>query len=229
MSKQLRQKQFRDLHQREIIEAAVRLFGTKGIENTTMDDIAQQAEFTKRTIYTYFASKEDLYVAVFILSIQKRWQFQRAAMDACPNGMEKLRAFGRTYYSFFSSHSMYLRLMYYLDYLGIDIKHTDRVIFARYKAHNDEMVEYLRTAFRQAMAEGSVRRDIDVDMTISHWGYSLRAILNRALHKTYSFAKIDPEKYYYEFLETLIRAIKPDGVYKEKRRTSPSSKKNYLP
>jgi AcrR family transcriptional regulator len=226
MSKQTRKKQFRALRQTEIIEAAVKLFGTRGIENTTMDDIARQAEFTKQTLYSYFASKEDLYVAVFLLSIQERWQFQRSAMDACPNGLEKLRTFGRTYYSFFSGHSMYLNLMLYLDYLGIDIKHTDHAIFAKYKACNDEMVDYLRSAFRQAIAEGSVREDIDVGMTISHWGYSLRAILHRALQKSYSFSKIDPEKYYHSFLDTLLLSITTGATAKGKNLPSTGFRNN---
>ena len=35
----------------EILSAAERLFITKGYENTTMDVIAKEAEFTKRTLY----------------------------------------------------------------------------------------------------------------------------------------------------------------------------------
>lgn len=216
MGKQSRRDQTRALRQHEIIEVAARLFEKKSIENTTMDDIAREAEFTKCTLYAYFASKEDLYVAVFLESIQKRWEVQRAAMDASPDGMGKLRAFGQTYYSFFKSNVMYLRLMIYLDFLGIDIKNTDQALFVRYRARNEEMVDYLKDAFHQAMKEGSVRKDVDIDLTISQWGYSLRAILHRAIQKTYSFARFAPEKYYFSFFETLLKSISTEKTSKRK-------------
>ena len=43
-----------------IMESASQLFQEKGIDGTTMDDIAKAAEYSKTTIYSYFGSKEDL-------------------------------------------------------------------------------------------------------------------------------------------------------------------------
>lgn len=47
-----------------IVGAAKELFEKKGIEKTTMDDIAKQADYSKSTIYVYFKSKEDIYNAI---------------------------------------------------------------------------------------------------------------------------------------------------------------------
>lgn len=47
-----------------ILNAAKELFETKGIDNTTMDDIAQLADYSKSTIYVYFKSKEDIYNSI---------------------------------------------------------------------------------------------------------------------------------------------------------------------
>lgn len=43
-----------------ILAAAKELFSEKGVEQTTMDDIAKKAEYSKSTIYTYFESKEEI-------------------------------------------------------------------------------------------------------------------------------------------------------------------------
>lgn len=43
-----------------IIDAAKKLFETKGIDLTTMDDIARQADYSKSTIYVYFKSKDEI-------------------------------------------------------------------------------------------------------------------------------------------------------------------------
>lgn len=48
----------------KLIDIARQLFAHKGIENTTMNDIALAAEKGRRTIYTYFKNKRDIYNAV---------------------------------------------------------------------------------------------------------------------------------------------------------------------
>jgi len=44
----------------EIVSCATDLFASKGFQLTTMDDIAEAAGITKRTLYRYFPSKEQL-------------------------------------------------------------------------------------------------------------------------------------------------------------------------
>ena len=47
-----------------LIEVAHRLFLLKGVENTTMRDIADASDKGRRTLYTYFKSKGDIFDAV---------------------------------------------------------------------------------------------------------------------------------------------------------------------
>jgi len=48
----------------KIVEVARHLFATKGLEDTTMKDIAEASGIGRRTIYTYFKNREELYWAV---------------------------------------------------------------------------------------------------------------------------------------------------------------------
>ena len=57
--------QFRSDKKNRIIQAAVTVFSQKGYASATIADIAAVAEIGKGTVYEYFASKEDLFFAVF--------------------------------------------------------------------------------------------------------------------------------------------------------------------
>lgn len=61
LSRKEREKQLR---QREILSSARELFLQKGYHNTTLEEIAQHAEFGKGTIYNYFSSKEELFYGI---------------------------------------------------------------------------------------------------------------------------------------------------------------------
>ncbi|HJL19667.1 MAG TPA: helix-turn-helix domain-containing protein [Sandaracinaceae bacterium LLY-WYZ-13_1] len=47
-----------------ILDAAERVFGEKGATHATMEDVADAAEVSKGTLYLYFKSKDDLFVAL---------------------------------------------------------------------------------------------------------------------------------------------------------------------
>lgn len=48
----------------KLIDVARQLFANKGIENTTMSDIANASDKGRRTIYTYFKNKREIYNAI---------------------------------------------------------------------------------------------------------------------------------------------------------------------
>ena len=48
----------------KLVDVARQLFAKKGVEDTTMNDIAVASRRGRRTLYTYFKSKEQIYMAV---------------------------------------------------------------------------------------------------------------------------------------------------------------------
>lgn len=55
----------------KLVDIARQLFAKKGIEGTTMNDIAVASGKARRTLYTYFKSKEDVYYAVIESELER--------------------------------------------------------------------------------------------------------------------------------------------------------------
>ena len=66
----------RELHRREenktyILNAAESVFAKKGFSFATMDDIAEEAQFSKATIYHYFKSKKEIFFEIMLKSLDE--------------------------------------------------------------------------------------------------------------------------------------------------------------
>lgn len=77
----------------KLIDVARHLFARKGIENTTMVDIANASDKGRRTVYTYFKNKKAIYEAVIEQESEKMVERLRMvyALDLPP--IEKLHRF----------------------------------------------------------------------------------------------------------------------------------------
>lgn len=60
MDRQNKKEAIAALHKEQIMKAAVRLFSEKGFAQTTINDISKTSEYSRRTIYAYYESKEDI-------------------------------------------------------------------------------------------------------------------------------------------------------------------------
>lgn len=56
---------------RNLIEIARQLFAKKGVDGTTMNEIAEASGYGRRTLYTYFKNKKDIYKAVIGSELEK--------------------------------------------------------------------------------------------------------------------------------------------------------------
>ncbi|MFN5996474.1 MAG: TetR/AcrR family transcriptional regulator [Paracoccaceae bacterium] len=52
--------------ERAILDAALKVFAAQGFSGATMDAVAMEAGLTKPTLYSYFASKDDLFQAMML-------------------------------------------------------------------------------------------------------------------------------------------------------------------
>jgi len=63
----------RKARQKMILDGALRVFKSKGLEHSTMDEIAQEAEFGKATLYYYYKSKEEIFNTILVTGWITLW------------------------------------------------------------------------------------------------------------------------------------------------------------
>ena len=69
-----RQLKEREVRKKNILGGALRVFHSSGIEKTTMDEIAAESGFGKATLYYYFTSKDEVFIAIMEDGWRQLWE-----------------------------------------------------------------------------------------------------------------------------------------------------------
>jgi len=97
----------------DIISAAQKLFASKGYENVSMDDIANEIKLGKATLYRYFKSKESLYFAVVLRGARINHTMVMGAVKKARTGAERLAAVANASIAFRKKYPEYNQLNNY--------------------------------------------------------------------------------------------------------------------
>ena len=82
----LRDKQ-RERRRRDILDAAWTLIGEKGLDSTSIEEIAARAEAGTATVYNYFGSKNDLLYALFVRYIEQEAEEGESLLQNPPDSI----------------------------------------------------------------------------------------------------------------------------------------------
>jgi len=69
-----RQEKEREIRKEQILASALQVFKSSGLDGTTMDEIAKQADFGKATLYYYFSSKEEIFIELLDRGWKTIWE-----------------------------------------------------------------------------------------------------------------------------------------------------------
>jgi AcrR family transcriptional regulator len=93
-----------------ILAAARKVFAEKGFNAATVDQIADEAGVAKGTLYLYFPSKRDIYLAAFREGIEELAAASREAMASRTTLADKLRAFIGTRLRYVEEHRDFYKI-----------------------------------------------------------------------------------------------------------------------
>ena len=170
----------RQKKEKNIIKAAEQIFADSGFYNAKMDDIAQSAGITKVTLYSYFQSKENLYLAIIYKGFQVLTEiFYNVINDNRYNtGYDSTMAIFNSFYEFCESNFLYSEAI--LDYFSI-IRNTVRtdnanqdiresIFFLKLQDIQTIPLKLTAKEIIRGKKDGSITADIDPMLsTIQGW------------------------------------------------------------
>lgn len=154
-----RRERERQLREAEIVAAAEKIFYQKGYNDASMDEIAEAAEFTKRTVYQYFSNKKELYFAVACKGYQLLLEYLQPVRQTENNGFQKMRLFIFAYYQFYQDFPHTFRLLKYCPFIGVDGE--ENPYHQKVEHLKTYMVQMLVDTIEEGKSDTSIRHDLD--------------------------------------------------------------------
>ncbi len=211
-SMQRREKE-KEIRRNDIIEAAERIFFSKGYDNATMDDVAKEAEFSKRTVYIYFNSKEQIYFEIMIRGYRLLIGMLKAALqkEKARNAVEEIRLIALTMYRYSKDYPEYFKAIMEYENGERDFQKgiPDQSKEECY-ALGEELLGYLIGALNRGITEGSIRSDQEVVKTaLVLWACMLGVFNTARIKENYikNFHNTTPEELILSAFQVIMRAI----------------------
>ena len=165
----------------EIINAAEKIFFEKGLVQATMDEIAEAAELSKGTLYLYYSSKEDLYLAVAMRGSEILHDLFEKVLSSGEPTVKMIASLGEAYYEYFKTHRNYFRMYYFFENPQVQSQVSPEMMEICVKGDRriwDQVVRLLQ----RGIDEGLLRMDLDpLEAGVMLWSNSngLMRIMDR--------------------------------------------------
>ncbi len=163
-----------------LLAAAAAEFGRVGLERASVDAISLAAGFAKGTIYNYFASKEELFLAV--VEEASRQATEVGAVPGEAPARERLEAMVAGFCNWAGGHDAFARVLVRECLMGTP------GLYSRVIGAEAPLVGDLEAIVRQGMESGELRTDIQADVL----ALSIAGLMDLALVQHWALDAVRP-------------------------------------
>jgi AcrR family transcriptional regulator len=151
-----RRRQRLDLGRNQLLDAAEEVFGRKGFHEATLKEVAEVAEFSVGSVYSFFDNKDDLFRQIFVRRSDEFDPAVRAALDSDRGTpLEQLHRLVDLEVGFLREHPRFGRL--YLRYANATTMWVERAIDPDLTASYREWLRLQAGLFARGQAAGDIR------------------------------------------------------------------------
>ena len=117
----------------KILESALDIIVSKGLDGLTMRGLAKKTGMTAPNLYNYFSNKDEIYIHIVIRGFEMLYADLKAACDLHEDKIARLRAMIDTYMAFGISKPRYYDIMFtrptpkYNDYIGTPLEKISEI------------------------------------------------------------------------------------------------------
>jgi len=157
----------------QILDAAEVVLRNRGFEKATMDEIAEQADVAKGTLYLYFKNKHAIY-----LSLSERGSMLLnaklgAVLSRDQNGLALIRDLGKTYLRFIHEYPLYFTTFGYYERVLMHQAGENADLIERCEKQAEIALRTIVRALQIGMQDGSVNPEFDPEeLGLTIWGAS---------------------------------------------------------
>ena len=145
-----------DVSRTQLLDAAEEVFGRKGFHETTLKEVAELAEFSVGSVYSFFDSKDDLFRQIFVRRGEEFMPSMHAILDDTEADLVgQLHALIDFEIGFFRSNPRFGRL--YLRYSNATMLSADREIDVVMRERYEEAMRLQASLFERGQAAGVFR------------------------------------------------------------------------
>jgi TetR/AcrR family transcriptional regulator len=198
---------------KDIIDAAEKIFFNKGFESSTMDDIANEAELSKGTLYLYFKSKEDLQFAIFMRGLDILLNMMRTGLSEQDRGYRRLLGLADSFIRYSREYPNYFSLLMYYESCRMEGLNIDQKQLQVYLREQSPLALVTQQVV-MGMQDGSLRGDLSAEVfSATLWSQMLGVLIvlnNKAdLYEIFNL-KAD------EILQTHLELVSNGSIPKSK-------------
>lgn len=153
-----------------ILEAAVKVFATKGYHDAKVDDIVSEAQTSKGAFYFYFPSKQEIFIALSDTFADLLESKVNEAMQSESHGLQQMDAALRVSLGLFSQYRGLAKIAL-VQAVGLGA-----IFEERRRAINDRLTHLVQTRLEAAAAEGSIP-PLKTDLAARAWVGALNEIV----------------------------------------------------
>lgn len=177
-----RKKEPRSVHRENIASAASVLFMEKGIAETSMDDIAKAAGYSKATLYVYFENKEEIVGILVLGSMKKLYDYIASALVQQESTKSRYELICRGLVRYQEEFPFYFDMA--LSKINIDFENRDYLPEEKETyLVGEEINEKLRDFLTAGMENGELRDDLEIMPAIFHFWGMLSGMIQLAANK----------------------------------------------
>ncbi len=187
---------------RSILEAAVRLFGERGYEKSSIEQIARAAGVGKGTIYGYFRSKDEIFIAFCEDEID--YAFAQLAEKNNPDAplQEQLLTLFMSQFRFVTHNREFGRL------LCREMVFPQESTMEKSKGLESRYLSAMAEILERAKSRGELRADCDTFITTGHF-YSHYLVVLSAWYSRYLNSYEEIETALSQLLQQSLQGLAP--------------------